>query len=179
MKFKYLSEVNAPSKDASYDDIILFLLDHRLLRVKGDKVYSWRRKGSHKGMIITPSAKGKQLNHFLFDGYYKVEFGWLGRMVPAQVHRIIWMSRYGRIPANLVIDHKNGIRSDNRLSNLRLVTRKVNTQIGKTAKLTPDMVKEIRTKYLQGALQVDLAKEYKVRQGHISKVILREVWDNV
>lgn len=38
-------------------------------------------------------------------------------------HRIIWTMLYGTIPEGMVIDHINGIPSDNRLANLRLVSR--------------------------------------------------------
>ena len=42
-------------------------------------------------------------------------------------HRIIWAIAHGPIPSG-EIDHINGIRYDNRLINLRLVTRLENTQ---------------------------------------------------
>ena len=38
------------------------------------------------------------------------------------VHRLIWIYVNGPIPDGLQIDHINGVRDDNRLSNLRLVT---------------------------------------------------------
>lgn len=37
-------------------------------------------------------------------------------------HRLIWIWHNGDIPKNLLIDHINGIRGDNRIENLRLVT---------------------------------------------------------
>jgi len=50
------------------------------------------------------------------DGYLKVNaFG-----KTFYVHRICWLIRYGEMPENN-IDHINGIRSDNRLVNLRHV----------------------------------------------------------
>ena len=42
-------------------------------------------------------------------------------------HRVIWMLVYGKFP-DLMIDHVNGIKSDNRLSNLREVTKRENSQ---------------------------------------------------
>lgn len=38
------------------------------------------------------------------------------------VHRLAWIYCYGEIAPNLVIDHINGIKDDNRITNLRLVT---------------------------------------------------------
>jgi hypothetical protein len=42
-------------------------------------------------------------------------------------HRLAWYLMYGSFPKN-VIDHKNGIKTDNRLSNLRDITPKQNSQ---------------------------------------------------
>lgn len=45
-------------------------------------------------------------------------------------HRVIWALVYGRFPEN-DIDHINGIRTDNRLSNLRAVSRSENLKNAK------------------------------------------------
>lgn len=41
-------------------------------------------------------------------------------------HRLIWEHVNGSIPAGMSIDHINGDRADNRISNLRLVTHQEN-----------------------------------------------------
>jgi hypothetical protein len=38
------------------------------------------------------------------------------------IHRIIWVMHFGPIPKHKVIDHINGIKDDNRIENLRLVS---------------------------------------------------------
>ena len=43
-------------------------------------------------------------------------------------HRVIWKMFNGAIPKGLQIDHINGIRDDNRIENLQLVTAKQNQQ---------------------------------------------------
>lgn len=49
-------------------------------------------------------------------------------------HRIIWVMLYGSIPRGMVVDHINGIRSDNRIGNLRLVSHQMNMRNSKRHK---------------------------------------------
>ncbi|MBV4829283.1 HNH endonuclease [Escherichia coli] len=56
------------------------------------------------------------------DGYIRVRLHKRG--YPA--HCIIWEMRNGQIPEGYQIDHIDHVRSNNRLSNLRLVTHKEN-----------------------------------------------------
>lgn len=44
------------------------------------------------------------------------------------MHRVIWEFVNGPIPEGMVIDHINGVRSDNRIQNLRLATPSQNAQ---------------------------------------------------
>ncbi|WJM80435.1 HNH endonuclease [Pectobacterium brasiliense] len=52
-----------------------------------------------------------------------IEIGIQGRLMKA--HRVAWAMSYGEYPSG-DIDHINGVRSDNRLDNLRDVDRKAN-----------------------------------------------------
>jgi hypothetical protein len=48
--------------------------------------------------------------------------------VPADVsgHRLVWETFNGPIPAGLQINHKNGVKNDNRLENLEVCTQSEN-----------------------------------------------------
>lgn len=56
-------------------------------------------------------------------GYINVRIGQRGYLA----HRLVWLHFYGEWPAN-EIDHRNGVKDDNRLANLRDVSRQVNMQ---------------------------------------------------
>jgi hypothetical protein len=48
--------------------------------------------------------------------------------------RIVWEMHNGPIPENLFIDHINGVKSDDRIENLRIVTNQVNAMNQSTPK---------------------------------------------
>lgn len=63
------------------------------------------------------------------EGYVRIAIN--GKLHAA--HRLAWVVMHGSTPSN-VIDHINGIRSDNRISNLRDVTTSENAQNQKKAR---------------------------------------------
>lgn len=65
----------------------------------------------------------KLVGHECAGGYQRISFN--GRLF--QAHRLAWAIAHGKWPEDL-IDHINGDRSDNRLSNLRDVSARVNLQ---------------------------------------------------
>ena len=44
------------------------------------------------------------------------------------VQRLLWENTHGSVPEGMEVDHRNGNKKDNRLSNLRLVTRTQNAE---------------------------------------------------
>lgn len=68
--------------------------------------------------IISRKDRKKGLGHYDSYGYLKIKIK--GKSFMA--HRIAWFLYYGEMPQK-EIDHINGDRSDNRISNLRVVSR--------------------------------------------------------
>ena len=62
------------------------------------------------------------------DGYRQVALRLDGKQYQLKAHRVAWILAHGAIPHGKQIDHINGIRDDNRLCNLRLVTQRENDQ---------------------------------------------------
>lgn len=81
-------------------------------------VLYWRNKNrnSIRRNYVAGSIKGAK------DGYRRVRIK--GKIY--MEHRIIMMLCFGHIPENAEIDHINHVRNDNRLCNLRFVSRSEN-----------------------------------------------------
>lgn len=67
---------------------------------------------------------GKSCGYLCPLGYWVVEY----KAKAIKVHRIIYLLTHGDLDSSLVIDHINGIRSDNKPSNLRLVDVEINAK---------------------------------------------------
>ena len=68
--------------------------------------------------------RGRPVTHHNPQGYVQVRFK---ERYFGLAHRLIWESVHGPIPAGLQINHKNGVKSDNRIANLEAVTASENT----------------------------------------------------
>lgn len=56
------------------------------------------------------------------DGYIKIYY----KRKYLYAHRVLWEMQVGEIPEGMFIDHINGFRDDNRISNLRVCTHQQN-----------------------------------------------------
>lgn len=102
------------------------------------------------------------------------------------LHRVVWEACVGTIPAGLVINHKNGKKTDNRLSNLEVVTSSANNvhalenglrRSGRTFgprnpnyKVTPGMHAEILRRLASGETGASIAANLGLSQKTISRV---------
>lgn len=100
------------------------------------------KKNFHKSRI------GKVAGCIKKNGYTRVVVNW----VSYGAARIIWAIEHGSIDEDMVIDHIDRNPRNNRLSNLRMVTTKVNCNNKKT-KLGED-VPRFYTKHKTGKFQV-------------------------
>jgi len=66
--------------------------------------------------------------------------------------------------------------------NLADMARKGRSTLGERdgqSKLTAEQVREIRRRYVEGVLQLELAIEYDIGQSHVSSIINRRRWKHV
>lgn len=67
-------------------------------------------------------VKGNDAGSLCLDGYYSVMY----KGKSYKTHRIVFEIFNGVIPNNMFIDHIDGIRGNNNIENLRLVSKKTN-----------------------------------------------------
>lgn len=103
-----------------------------------------------------------------------------GKRVKRLVHRLVWEDANGQIPKGMCINHINGVKTDNRLENLEVVTYRENNahaaasglsakgERAGNAKITAEQAVAIAT--AEGR-QVDVAKRFGV-----SRQIVKEIW---
>lgn len=107
-------------------------------------------------------------------------------------HRIAWIITFGEIPDGLCVCHKCDVRLCCNPAHLFLATSEENTQdkvnkgrqarnkglkSGKSAKLNPSQVEEIRQRYTQGGItQRELGIQYGVSQGQIYRIVRYQRW---
>lgn len=118
-------------------------------------------------------------------GYLQVKVMIAGKRYYTCAHRLVWRALVGPIPHGMVVNHINGVKDDNRPSNLELVTYSENTahayRIGlmdehgernPASKLSDSEVATIRTLYAGGGYTMEqLGDMFGVRFQHISRLI--------
>lgn len=160
----------------SKDDVILKCLEKGVIKVNSDtgEIFSCRNSDG-RNLRELKKLKGSNLN-----GYIVHTIGYCGRRVQVKEHRIVWMSVNGRIPDGYVIDHINSIKTDNRISNLQLLTNAENVKKawkdGRCSKpyeevnekLSQKQRDEIVIEYLKGNKSyAEIANEYGVSRSHV------------
>jgi hypothetical protein len=134
------------------------------------------------GTVI--GRRGKPIRKKCRGGYIQIDCH--GRHM-GMAHRVMWESVHGPIPAGMQINHINGIKGDNRIANLELVTPSENAlhayRIGLAsasgdrngrAKLSWTEVQEIRS--ATGVSRRHLASLYGVSPKTISEIQLGRRW---
>jgi transposase-like protein len=105
------------------------------------------------------------------------------------IHRLVMFAFAGPCPAGKEVDHINGIRDDNRLSNLRYVTRSENIN-GTVARghrgsnrwntiLTDDKVRQIKEMHRNGYSVKAIAETLNITQSPIFHIIAGRSWTHV
>jgi len=84
------------------------------------------------GKVLNLKTGNIQKGYKNKDGYIRIDFSRVPR-VQKMEHRMIWEHHNGLVPNDMEIHHINGVRDDNRIENLALVSHADNVRkfIGK------------------------------------------------
>lgn len=125
-------------------------------------------------------------------GYSKIQLCSPAKKWTTHVHRIVAITWLGPERDGMEVNHKNGIKTDNRLENLEWSTRLENerhahTYLGKdmrgekhtSSKLTASEVTEIRRLKAQGWAYSKLSAKYGVGMTQLCRIVHRQKWAHV
>lgn len=90
------------------------------------------------GLVFAPKSNTpeKSIGAVTKKGYLRACINVSGKQMHFMVHRIVWVSVHGPVPPGHQIDHRDTIKSNNRISNLEAVTGLVNMRRAAKAGLT-------------------------------------------
>jgi len=141
--------------------------------------------------MVWSHVSGKMLKQWLDkDGYKRVELSSRGEQFPRAVHRLV-AAKYLGAPNRRQVNHKNGVKTDNRVSNLEWVTHGENmlhaaktglTKRGEAhahSKLSEMEVLEIRRLCAEGLTPREVSLKFKVGRRMCSDIVNRKNWRHI
>lgn len=163
---------------------------------------SWKDVRNHEGYYkVSSIGRVKSIRSDIFlkaarvvsTGYFYVALSVNGHQRSWTIHRLVAEAFIPNPENKPQVNHKNGIKTDNRVSNLEWVTAKENNQHAFRTGLTPSIVGDLhplakltdidislmRDAYSSGHIQVALARYFKVTQANVSRVVRNETWTHV
>ncbi len=151
-------------------------------------VSSFGRIRSYVNRFRTKRIKERALS-VTSRGYLNVRLSIYGKTTNLLVHRVVANEFIGNIPKGFEVNHKDGIKTNNNVVNLEIVTSSFNkihaTKMGLSRSgdrhpsrvLTQDLVNKIRKDHSGGTYsRHQLCSKHNVKLGTLRDVIERKTW---
>lgn len=138
---------------------------------------------------VRKTSSGRIKRPFVVRGYHKIHLHGKDAKCTG-VHRLVASAFLGRIPDGLQVNHKNGVKTDNRPENLEYVTGKENIrhacslglidrqgENNRSAKLTTEQVGWVRRIYRHGKTTYrQLGECFSVSEKTIGSIVTGHRW---
>ena len=147
---------------------------------------------SKNGMIRNIKTKKIKSQYVGSTGYYMVSFSINNKSKPYRVHRLLAKVFILNKNNYEVVNHKDGNKLNNDLSNLEWCTQKFNMKHANLtglinnkgvkngmSKLDINKVKQIKKMLIDGITQNEIAKQFNVSRSCILKINLGRTWTDV
>lgn len=131
---------------------------------------------------------GRPVGYHGTNGYMHVSLSEGNRTRKLLAHRIIWESVHGPIPPGLEVNHLNGVKDDNRIENLEVVTKGDNQrhafatglrEVTRCCKLSPDDVRGVLDRLSSGETHRSIAAVFGVGEATISSIAVGRNWRHI
>lgn len=158
--------------------------------IKGEEGrYAVSNEGEVMSMDFAFSGLPGILKPSMGRGYFYVQ---LSNRKRYSIHRLVCEAFIGPRPATMQINHKNGVKTDNRLENLEYCTQSENMKhafsIGlqsnkgenhSQACLTEEKVIQIMNRISAGERQGSIARSFGISQSQVSYINSGKAWPHV
>ncbi len=143
-----------------------------------------------KGLVLRPNLTGGWKN----NKYMQVTICKSGKTKKEYVHRLVWLTFRGPIPHPLEVNHIDGVKTNCRLGNLEVGTRKDNMDHAFAnglafpfkkgsesfgSKLVEKDILVIRKRIQNGDVQAEIARDYGVDPQTITCIKQGKTWKHV
>ena len=128
------------------------------------------------------------------SGYIHINLSAGGVKKQVRVHRVIYISAHGGIPNGMVVDHINGVKDDNRLCNLQILSPEDNSHKAKedgayernsdpekNSRMVPYEIREEINyfHFIEGVSYKDLAEWYGCSKSTIGNIVKEDDWTRI